>query len=142
MRCCDVIRGDFKGAQTLTTEARSISFAIGNRWSESSSFMIDGYAAEKRGNLASALAAFRACRETGDPIGMQGLMVMARFEPARMHVYLGDVETGRGFAQDARERVLEQRIDWDEWALAVFAYAAEQAGDWKTADEAVAKNQG
>ncbi len=134
-----ILRGALDGARTLSSESRSISLAIGNRWSEASSYMIDGYAAENSGKLAASLDAFRACRETGDSIGMLGLTVMARFEPARIHLYLGDVETGYAFAHDAMERILHQRVDWDEWALAVFAYAAEQAGDWKTADETVEK---
>lgn len=132
-----VTRGEFEKALGLIRESRAVCETIGNRWGESTSFMIEGYAWAERGDFAAARAAFWSCMESGDPINVHGPIVMARYELARIYALLGNGEGALEYAHEALERTRHFELDWNAWAYATLAFVHEQQGDWEAADAMV-----
>lgn len=131
--------GEFDAASAHAAESRTLSQAIGNRWGESTGFMVEGYIAQTRGDYVSARAAFHACLTTGEPIGIHGPLLIARFELAKMYAYFGQVEIGAQFAHDVLERTRGQEIDWNAWAYATVAEVEQRRGDAEATERALAE---
>jgi tetratricopeptide (TPR) repeat protein len=132
-----IMHGEFEDALGLLQESRAVCEKIGNRWGESTSYMIEGYAQTERGDFVAARAAFEACMRSGDPINVHGPIVMARYELARMYALFGRAEAGLEYAREALERTRQFELDWNAWAYATLAFVHEQSDDWNAADTAV-----
>lgn len=131
--------GEFEAASASAAESRTLSQAIGNRWGESTGYMVEGYIAQSRGDYVSARAAFHACLAKGETIGIHGPLLIARFELAKMFAYFGQVESGAQLAREALERTRGQEIDWNAWAYATVAEVEHRRGDAEAAENALAE---
>lgn len=133
------LQGNFQDALAFTREGRALSQSIGNRWGEATSYMVEGYTTFERGHIAEALENCEACLRTGEPIGMHGPLVMARYAEAQVYAFLGDGTRGLQVALDALERTRNLALDWNPWAYATLAYVEEQRGNPDGADDTLSR---
>jgi len=124
-----VLRGKYAAALEAGREARALSQTISNLWGETSSYMVEGYVHLERGELADALADFQNCMRLGDPIGVLGPTMMARFEVALIYSFCGAHERAEQMARDGLARTRAQAVNWNGWAYAVLAIVAAARND-------------
>lgn len=124
-----VLRGNYTAALEAGREARALSQTISNPWGEASSYMVEGYVHLERGELADALAGFQNCMHIGDPIGVLGPTMMVRFESALIYSFCGAYERAEQMAREGLARTRVQAINWNGWAYAVLAIAAQARND-------------
>lgn len=132
-----LVRGEYQKAMESTYEGRALSKTIGNPWGETTSYMLEGYIQHVRGEWNAALDSFQNCMRVGDPIGVFGPIVMARFESAQIFAFLGAHERAEQFARDGLERTRRQAVNWTGWAYAVLAVVAFARGERERFEQAV-----
>ncbi len=132
-----LLRGAYQNALDAAHKARALSQTIGNPWGETTSYMLEGYVHLERGEWNNALTCFQQCIRVGDPIGIFGPIVMARFEMAQLLAFLGDSARAEEIAHDALERTQKQALNWNGWAYAVWAVVAHARGDMENFMQAV-----
>ena len=132
-----LLRGAYQNALNAAHEARTLSQTIGNPWGETTSYMLEGYVHLERGEWTDAMGFFQQCMRVGDPIGVFGPIVMARFEMAQMFAFLGDYARAEQIARDGLERTKKQALNWNGWAYAVLAVTAHARGDMEGFNQAV-----
>lgn len=136
-----IVRGEFDAALAIAYESRALAQSIGNRWGECTSYMMEAYAHLERGAFENAMVAFDACIAIGDPIGVQGPVLMAYYELAKLYAWFGDTARGMTFAREALERTRSYTLGWDGWAYATLAHVEIGRGDWDAAERAMQEIQ-
>lgn len=132
-----IVRGEFDAALAMAHESRALAQSIGNRWGECTSYMMEAYVHLARGAFDKTVDAFDACIAVGDPIGVQGPVLMAYYELAKLYAWFGDSTRGIVFAREALERTRRYTLGWDGWAYGTLAHVEIARGDWDAAERAM-----